>query len=74
MPKTPARRGFAAMSPDQRRLIASKGGRSVPADRRSFAQDRQLAARAGAKGGQTSTKPVSRPQGDTDSCRDRQLG
>jgi general stress protein YciG len=68
MPKTSSRRGFAAMSPDQRRFIASKGGRSVPADRRSFSQDRQLAARAGRKGGQTSTRPMSRPQDDTDPC------
>ena len=65
MPRPPARRGFAAMSPEQRRFIASKGGRSVPADRRSFSQDRQLAARAGRKGGQTSTRPASGPHDDT---------
>ena len=48
-PKPP--RGFAAMDPARQREIASKGGKSVPADKRSFAQDRELAARAGAKGG-----------------------
>jgi general stress protein YciG len=72
MPKIPSRRGFAAMSPDQRRFIASKGGRSVPADRRSFSQDRQLAARAGAKGGQSGPQPVSRSQDDTDPCGELQ--
>lgn len=44
-------RGFAAMSPEKQREIASKGGRSVPADKRSFAQNRDLAAAAGKVGG-----------------------
>ena len=61
---TPSRRGFAAMSPDQRCFIASKGGRSVPADRRSFSQDRQLAARAGRKGGQSSPRPPAHSSED----------
>ncbi len=74
MPHTPARRGFAAMNPDQRRSIASKGGRSVPADRRSFSQDRQLAARAGRKGGQTSTRSVSSSADDTDPSDENQRG
>ncbi len=74
MPKTPARRGFAAMSPEQRRFIASKGGRSVPADRRSFSQDRQLAARAGRKGGQIRPRPLSRPHGGRDPCGESQSG
>lgn len=51
-PKTP--RGFASMDPEKRREIARKGGASVPKDRRSFSQDRQLAASAGAKGGRAS--------------------
>lgn len=45
------RRGFAAMDPDRRREIASKGGRSVKAENRSFSKDRELAATAGKKGG-----------------------
>ncbi|TVR11692.1 MAG: stress-induced protein [Salinarimonadaceae bacterium] len=52
--KTAAKRGFAAMSAEKRREIASKGGRSVPADKRSFAQDRALASKAGRKGGRSS--------------------
>lgn len=48
------RRGFAAMDPDKRRAISIKGGSSVPADKRSFAQDRDLAAQAGRKGGEAS--------------------
>jgi len=45
------KRGFAAMSIEQRRAIASKGGRSVPAERRTFSADAALASRAGRKGG-----------------------
>lgn len=46
-------RGFASMGEDRRREIASKGGRSVPAEKRSFSQDRGLASEAGRKGGQS---------------------
>lgn len=44
-------RGFAAMDPEKRRVIARKGGASVRPEQRSFTKDRDLAARAGAKGG-----------------------
>jgi general stress protein YciG len=44
-------RGFASMSKDKQREIASMGGKSVPNERRSFSQDRKLAADAGRKGG-----------------------
>jgi general stress protein YciG len=43
---TPARRGFAAMDKDRQREIARKGGASVPDEKRSFSQDRDLAAAA----------------------------
>lgn len=46
-----APRGFAAMDADKRREIARKGGKSVPDEKRSFFQDRTLAADAGRKGG-----------------------
>lgn len=55
-PKKP--RGFAAMSPERRREIARKGGSSVPPSKRSFSQNRELAATAGAEGGR-----ASRPKG-----------
>ena len=42
------RRGFAAMDPQQRREIASKGGSASPGN---FANDRNRAAEAGRKGG-----------------------
>jgi uncharacterized protein len=42
------------MSPEKQREIASKGGKSVPAEKRSFSQDRELASEAGRKGGQAS--------------------
>jgi general stress protein YciG len=47
-------RGFASMDEERQREIASKGGRSVPAEKRSFSQDRELASEAGRKGGQAS--------------------
>lgn len=49
-----SKRGFASMNIERQREIASKGGRSVPADKRSFSQDRELASNAGRKGGQSS--------------------
>lgn len=51
---TKQRRGFAAMDPERRREIARKGGASIPADKRSFFKDRDLAATAGRKGGEAS--------------------
>ncbi|MDR3507752.1 MAG: general stress protein [Caulobacteraceae bacterium] len=50
----PARRGFAAMDKTRQREIARKGGASVPDEKRSFSQDRDLAAAAGRKGGEAS--------------------
>lgn len=52
--KKPRPRGFAAMSKEARTRIASMGGKAVPAERRSFSTDRELAAQAGAKGGSVS--------------------
>ncbi|POR43405.1 KGG domain-containing protein [Methylobacterium sp. V23] len=49
-----SKRGFASMDLERQREIASKGGRSVPAEKRSFSQDRELASNAGRKGGQSS--------------------
>ncbi len=48
------RRGFASMSPDKQREIASKGGKSVPSEKRTFSQNRDLASEAGKRGGKTS--------------------
>ena len=50
----PAHRGFAAMDKTRQREIARKGGASVPDEKRSFSQDRDLAAAAGRKGGEAS--------------------
>lgn len=46
-----SRRGFASMDRERQREIASKGGRSVPEEKRSFSLNRDLAASAGRKGG-----------------------
>ncbi|MBM6582709.1 stress-induced protein [Microvirga sp. BT689] len=52
--ESPAKRGFASMSEERRREIASKGGKSVPAEKRNFAQNAASASEAGRKGGQNS--------------------
>ena len=49
-----SKRGFASMDPERQREIARKGGASVPGGKRSFSQDRSLAASAGRKGGEAS--------------------
>jgi general stress protein YciG len=48
------KQGFASMNREKQRQIASMGGSSVPADKRPFAQNHQLAADAGRKGGMAS--------------------
>ncbi len=60
--KPKSRRGFAAMDPDKRREIARKGGASVPAEKRSFFKDPELASRSGTKGG-SSSRGGGRPAG-----------
>lgn len=46
-----SRRGFASMSPERRKEIASMGGKSVAPEKRTFSTNHELAARAGQKGG-----------------------
>lgn len=53
-PSGVSKRGFASMDPARQREIARKGGASVPSEKRSFSQDRSLAAQAGRKGGEAS--------------------
>ncbi|ANY84578.1 stress-induced protein (plasmid) [Microvirga ossetica] len=48
------KRGFASMSEERRREIASKGGKSDPAEKRHFSQNTAPASQAGRKGGQNS--------------------
>lgn len=57
--KVKSRRGFASMDPIKQREIASKGGSSVPSEKRSFSQSKDLAASAGRKGGEN-VAPESR--------------
>jgi len=47
-------RGFAALTPERRTEIARKGGSSIPADKRAFSRNRDLATSAGRKGGEAS--------------------
>ncbi len=44
-------RGFAAMTPEARKAIAARGGRSVPAKKRAYSQNAALASTSGRKGG-----------------------
>ena len=53
MAQARSKRGFAAMDRNKQREIASKGGQSVPSEKRSFSKDPELAAEAGRKGGQS---------------------
>jgi uncharacterized protein len=56
-------RGFASMDEKKQREIASKGGKSVPPEERSFSKDRELASEAGRKGGESvasEDRPFSR--------------
>lgn len=48
------RRGFACLSMERRKEIASKGGSSVPSEKRAFARDKMLASRSGTLGGRAS--------------------
>jgi uncharacterized protein len=50
-PRPKGKRGFASMSIEKRRAIAAKGGKAVPAEKRSFSLNHDLAAAAGHKGG-----------------------
>ena len=54
-------RGFASMDRAKQKEIARKGGESVPNEKRSFSQNRELAASAGRKGGEASQGVRRRP-------------
>jgi general stress protein YciG len=54
-------RGFASMDRTKQREIARKGGESVPNEKRSFSQNRELAAAAGRKGGEASQGSRRKP-------------
>lgn len=56
-------RGFAAMSKETQRMLAARGGRAVPAAKRSFMRDRALAVEAGRKGGLSRSKGAARKTG-----------
>jgi hypothetical protein len=51
---TKLRKGFAVIDPERQREIARMGGAAIPPGKRSFSQDRELAAAAGRKGGAAS--------------------
>ncbi len=49
-----SRKGFASLTPERRSEIARMGGLAVPAERRSFSQNHDLARDAGRRGGAAS--------------------
>ena len=49
-----SKRGFAGMTPEKRKEIATKGGKSVPKEKRAYSVNRDLASKAGKKGGKAS--------------------
>ena len=49
-------RGFASMSLERRKEVASKGGKSVLWQNRAFSKNRTLAQEAGRKGGLNSKR------------------
>lgn len=51
-----SRRGFASMTPERRKEIASMGGKSVAPANRAFTKNRDLARSAGKQGGRMSKK------------------
>lgn len=61
------------MDETKQREIAAKGGASVPDEKRSFAQDRELAAEAGRRGGE-SRGDGREQQAASDSGRGQQDG
>lgn len=63
-PKPKQRRGFAAMSIEKRRAIAAAGGAAVPAHKRSFSTNRELATSAGRTGGERSRTGGRKADGD----------
>lgn len=48
------------MTPERRREVCSLGGKSIPAAKRSFSQNRELAREAGRKGGLTPRRTTVR--------------
>lgn len=51
-----SKRGFASMDPEKVRRLASLGGKAVPASKRSFTNNPDLASRAGKKGGRSTAR------------------
>jgi len=59
-----SRRGFAAMSPEQQRRIASEGGRASHESGRGHRFSVEEARAAGRKGGQISRRSPKKPASD----------
>ena len=67
-PERKERRGFASMSPEQQREIASKGGRAAHEKGTAHEWTAEEARRAGRKGGQVSRGGRGRLAEDSESA------
>lgn len=56
MTSTKQRKGFAVLSLEERRRIASMGGKAVRPENRAYSKNRELAVEAGRKGGLSSRR------------------
>lgn len=56
MTSTKQRKGFAVLSLEERRRIASMGGKAVKPENRAYSKNRELAVEAGRKGGLSSRR------------------
>lgn len=65
--ETKSKRGFASMSPERQREIASQGGRAAHQQGVAHEWDRQQAMAAGKKGGQASGRKRSSLRSESDS-------
>ena len=57
-------RGFALLSPERRAQISSMGGKSVPAEKRTYSIDKSKASTSGLKGGLARKRAITNREGE----------
>lgn len=58
-------KGFAKMDPEMRRQIASKGGKAVPSELRTFSRSPELASEAGKKGAEAKVRNMAEKKSES---------
>jgi general stress protein YciG len=69
-----SKRGLASADEKTREEVASKGGKSVPPEERSFSKDPGLASEAGKKGGEAPHERRGRQGSDEESEESKKAG